>query len=78
MDWVTRVTLHWKSDQDDPGKRAMLNGSCLILAGNQMGQGAAHVQRKDNKLQSSPQKSSGLSKKNLNHPSNLTCASASS
>lgn len=63
MDWVTRVTLHWKSDRDDPGKRAMLNGSCLILAGNQMGQGAAHVQRKDIKLQSSPQKSFGLLRK---------------
>lgn len=41
----------------------MLNGSCLIVAGNQMDQGAAHVQRKGIKLQNFPQKSFGLSKK---------------
>ena len=46
--------------------KAMLNGSCLILACNHMGQGATHVHRKGIKLQSSPKKSFGLSKKPTN------------
>lgn len=45
--------------------KAMLNGSCIILACNHMGQGAAHVQRKGIKSQSSP-KSFGLSKNPTN------------
>lgn len=78
-DSVTRP-LSWKSG-GDPGTQGNAEWQLFNLSLQPHGTGAAHVHRKGIKLQSSPEKSFGLSQKTnqpTNQPTILTWASASS